>query len=194
MFRILAVSIISTVNVKLDWNGYVAALRPKGRLHLVGATLETLYRLLGRQSEPRMSRFLAAQLARSYAILANGGYGVTPHLVPNDDSPPTTRLVDPHHLAVVTAGLLELVDEARLDAGALFEHPPVVEDCLICHNPHGSPNRRLLQLAQPMQCVQCHSLVINLHGGTNLNGAQMRNCVNCHSAIHGGHSDPYLKY
>ena len=76
----------------------------------------------------------------------------------------------------------------------VFEHPPVVEDCLICHNPHGSPNRRLLQLAQPMQCVQCHSLAINMHGGTSLNGAQMRNCVNCHSAIHGSHSDPYLKY
>jgi len=34
--------IISTVNVKLDWNAYVAALRPKGRLHFVGATLEPL--------------------------------------------------------------------------------------------------------------------------------------------------------
>jgi len=34
--------ILSTVNVKLDWNAYVAALRPKGRLHFVGATLELL--------------------------------------------------------------------------------------------------------------------------------------------------------
>ncbi len=32
--------IMSTVNVKLDWNAYVAALKPKGRLHFVGATLE----------------------------------------------------------------------------------------------------------------------------------------------------------
>lgn len=31
--------IISTVNVKLDWNAYLAALAPKGRLHVVGATL-----------------------------------------------------------------------------------------------------------------------------------------------------------
>lgn len=31
--------IISTVNVKLDWNAYVATLRPKGRLHFVGVTL-----------------------------------------------------------------------------------------------------------------------------------------------------------
>lgn len=34
--------IISTVNVKLDWNAYVATLAPKGRLHFVGATLEPL--------------------------------------------------------------------------------------------------------------------------------------------------------
>jgi uncharacterized zinc-type alcohol dehydrogenase-like protein len=34
--------IISTVNVKLDWNAYVSALRPKGRLHFVGATMEPL--------------------------------------------------------------------------------------------------------------------------------------------------------
>jgi uncharacterized zinc-type alcohol dehydrogenase-like protein len=34
--------ILSTVNVKLDWNAYVGALRPNGRLHFVGATLEPL--------------------------------------------------------------------------------------------------------------------------------------------------------
>lgn len=34
--------IISTVNVTLDWEGYLATLAPKGRLHLVGATLEPL--------------------------------------------------------------------------------------------------------------------------------------------------------
>ncbi|KXI26897.1 NADPH-dependent aldehyde reductase Ahr [Paraglaciecola hydrolytica] len=34
--------IISTVNVKLDWNAYVGTLAPKGRLHFVGATLEPL--------------------------------------------------------------------------------------------------------------------------------------------------------
>lgn len=34
--------IISTVNVKLDWNLYLSALGPKGRLHFVGATLDPL--------------------------------------------------------------------------------------------------------------------------------------------------------
>jgi len=34
--------ILSTVNVKLDWNSYLSTLKPKGRLHFVGATLEPL--------------------------------------------------------------------------------------------------------------------------------------------------------
>ncbi|MDD2943203.1 MAG: NAD(P)-dependent alcohol dehydrogenase [bacterium] len=34
--------IISTVNVKLDWNLFLSTLAPKGRLHFVGATLEPL--------------------------------------------------------------------------------------------------------------------------------------------------------
>lgn len=34
--------ILSTVNVKLDWNLYLQTLKPKGRLHIVGATLEPL--------------------------------------------------------------------------------------------------------------------------------------------------------
>jgi DmsE family decaheme c-type cytochrome len=77
----------------------------------------------------------------------------------------------------------------------VFEHAPVVEDCTTCHNPHGSPNRRLMQLAQPMQCLQCHSIAATRHTKAGApTGAQMRNCTNCHSAIHGSHSDPKLKY
>lgn len=34
--------IISTVNVKLDWNAYLSTLKPHGRLHFVGATLDPL--------------------------------------------------------------------------------------------------------------------------------------------------------
>ena len=75
----------------------------------------------------------------------------------------------------------------------VFEHAPVVEDCTTCHNPHGSPNRRLLQLAQPMQCLQCHSVASNMHGNPP-RGAQLRGCTNCHSAVHGSQSDPTLKY
>ena len=47
--------IISTVNVKLNWNAFMVALKPRGRLHLVGATLEPLdigvFSLIGGQRE-----------------------------------------------------------------------------------------------------------------------------------------------
>jgi uncharacterized zinc-type alcohol dehydrogenase-like protein len=34
--------VLSTVNVKLDWNVYVETLKPRGRLHFLGATLDAL--------------------------------------------------------------------------------------------------------------------------------------------------------
>ena len=34
--------ILATVNVRLDWNAYLGALRPNGRLHFVGAVLDPL--------------------------------------------------------------------------------------------------------------------------------------------------------
>lgn len=34
--------VISTVNVALDWDAYIGTLRPKGRLHVVGAVLEPI--------------------------------------------------------------------------------------------------------------------------------------------------------
>lgn len=47
--------IVSTVNVKLDWNLYLSTLKPKGRLHFVGATLEPLdigaFGLIGGQKQ-----------------------------------------------------------------------------------------------------------------------------------------------
>jgi DmsE family decaheme c-type cytochrome len=88
----------------------------------------------------------------------------------------------------------------------VFEHPPAVEDCSNCHNPHGTPNRRLLEVAQPMQCLQCHSVAGNRHGqpaGTAnaavsntslISGAVLRNCSSCHGAIHGSSTDQHLRH
>ena len=40
----------------------------------------------------------------------------------------------------------------------LFEHPPVRQgdQCLNCHLPHGSNQEKLLMIARPMLCQQCH--------------------------------------
>lgn len=78
----------------------------------------------------------------------------------------------------------------------VFEHAPVVEDCTTCHNPHGTPNRRLLNLSQPMQCLQCHSMALTTHPlvAGKQSGVALRNCTSCHGAIHGSHIDPKLKH
>lgn len=47
--------ILSTVNVKLDWEGYINTLKPKGRLHFLGAALEPIeigaFSLIGGQRQ-----------------------------------------------------------------------------------------------------------------------------------------------
>lgn len=95
----------------------------------------------------------------------------------------------------------------RIRGPQAFEHAPVAEDCATCHDPHGSPNRKLLQVAQPMLCLQCHSLPNVRHGQTALNtattaaivgervsGAVLRNCTACHSQVHGSSHDEHLRY
>jgi uncharacterized zinc-type alcohol dehydrogenase-like protein len=67
--------ILSTVNVKLDWNGYVAALRPKGRMHFVGATVEPLDLsvfplLMGQRSVSASPVGSPANIARMLAFAA----------------------------------------------------------------------------------------------------------------------------
>lgn len=78
----------------------------------------------------------------------------------------------------------------------LWEHAPVRDNCMNCHLPHGSNQDKLLQLARPVICQQCHG---NLqHPGTLYNASQSiagggalnsrvlgRSCQNCHSQIHG---------
>jgi len=70
--------LLSTVNVKLDWNAYLGALRPKGRLHLVGATLEPLDigvfpLLMGQRSVSASPVGSPANIARMLEFAAHHG-------------------------------------------------------------------------------------------------------------------------
>ena len=38
----------------------------------------------------------------------------------------------------------------------LWEHAPVRESCVTCHDPHGSSNDRMLAVRMPMLCPRCH--------------------------------------
>lgn len=79
----------------------------------------------------------------------------------------------------------------------LWEHAPVRDNCLTCHNAHGSNHDKLLNVARPMLCQQCHGNGAG-HQATLFNASQIvggggapstrimgRSCQNCHSQIHG---------
>jgi DmsE family decaheme c-type cytochrome len=78
-----------------------------------------------------------------------------------------------------------------------FEHPPVSENCLTCHEIHGSNHGKLLVRKVPYLCSSCHSTdnhptraYNNLHrfGGPATEAKNRffaRSCLNCHGNIHG---------
>ena len=84
----------------------------------------------------------------------------------------------------------------------MWEHPPVEENCLTCHNAHGSNHNRLLAEKAPNVCQDCHDAA--QHPGTIYSGNQgfspiapatvpstrliARGCVNCHNNMHGSNA------
>jgi DmsE family decaheme c-type cytochrome len=83
-----------------------------------------------------------------------------------------------------------------------FEHPPVQENCLSCHEIHGSNHSRLLVRKVPLLCQNCHSMsghksrpYTNLHSFEGPATARKnmffaRSCLNCHGNIHGSSRSP----
>jgi predicted CXXCH cytochrome family protein len=73
----------------------------------------------------------------------------------------------------------------------MFEHAPVVENCVTCHDPHGSVNDRMLTAKVPMLCQRCHNhtrhppRVYDAVGLQERTQGYGRSCLNCHQAIHG---------
>jgi DmsE family decaheme c-type cytochrome len=69
----------------------------------------------------------------------------------------------------------------------LYEHPPVQENCLVCHTQHGSNNAMLLVRRPHQLCQQCHVNLLPRHetvAGFSI-ATFNRSCMDCHSQIHG---------
>ncbi|UCE87734.1 MAG: cytochrome c3 family protein [Deltaproteobacteria bacterium] len=74
----------------------------------------------------------------------------------------------------------------------IFEHAPVAEDCMACHNPHGSASYDLLDTSQPALCLSCHT-VASFHSTAASAGALFyTRCTDCHGAIHGSYENSPL--
>ncbi len=74
---------------------------------------------------------------------------------------------------------------------------PVRENCLNCHQPHGSNYENLLKVARPRLCHECHTVGhsggFGASPGTAVVGALQNGCGNCHSQIHGSnHPNGYF--
>ncbi len=86
----------------------------------------------------------------------------------------------------------------------IWEHPPVRENCLTCHSPHGSNHLKLQRTSVPFICQQCHANTRHpgtlydasslADGGRASNREFNRACLDCHASIHGSNhpSSPYL--
>ncbi|MDP2366651.1 cytochrome c3 family protein [Rhodoferax sp.] len=131
-------------------------------------------------------------------------FSMTSHHPVKEGGATCTGCHDPHASKLATLGAATATCTSCHQAVRgphAFEHPPVAEDCKNCHDPHGSPNKRLLTVAQPMQCLQCHAPPGNRHGQggsasttTRISGALLRDCASCHSAIHGSANDMHLRF
>ena len=84
----------------------------------------------------------------------------------------------------------------------LWEHAPVVENCTLCHRPHGSNHAALLNKKTPFLCQQCHSqaghpAAAYNSAGLPVSGASRallaEGCLNCHSQIHGSNHPSGVK-
>lgn len=75
---------------------------------------------------------------------------------------------------------------AEKEGPFLYEHADIMEDCRVCHTPHGSINNNLLLVREPYLCLQCHPT--HRIGGTTTpetKQAYYTRCSDCHSQIHG---------
>ncbi|MEA3547596.1 MAG: GSU2203 family decaheme c-type cytochrome [Thermodesulfobacteriota bacterium] len=71
----------------------------------------------------------------------------------------------PHGNATGAAGMLKTEERvndlclechARYQGPFVYEHAPVAESCLECHDPHGTVANNLLKQNEPFLCLQCH--------------------------------------
>lgn len=78
----------------------------------------------------------------------------------------------------------------------LWEHPPVAENCLNCHDAHGSMHADLLKARAPRLCQRCHG---RSGHQTQPRVARTRlffntGCTNCHSRIHGSNHPSGVRF
>ena len=84
----------------------------------------------------------------------------------------------------------------------VFEHEAVREGCTTCHDPHGTPNDKMLVQRNSNLCFKCHfqqqlSGGVILIGGSDHTSRMGRGTcwsAGCHEAVHGSHINSSLRF
>jgi DmsE family decaheme c-type cytochrome len=122
---------------------------------------------------------------------------------PHGTAPPSWRMGTRPRMVRQAQGPEEACLKCHIDKRGpfVFEHAAVrVDGCETCHNPHGSPNARLLRRPVAFTlCLECHSGagnfgregdgIIRQSPSHNLADPRYQYCTNCHVRIHGSNAD-----
>jgi predicted CXXCH cytochrome family protein len=90
----------------------------------------------------------------------------------------------------------------------VFQHEATREGCVVCHDPHGSVNQKMLVARNQMLCLKCHFQQQRVPGQAAVPGAFLIGNFNhgeevprgtcwsgrCHEAVHGSQVNSHLRY
>ena len=71
----------------------------------------------------------------------------------------------------------------------IYEHAPVVENCTICHEPHGTVANNLLKQNEPFICLQCHEF--HFHAGKTSPGGELSKATHKDILVENAGEKPY---
>jgi len=165
----------------------------------------------GKQGEPSINPYLTTQRKLQYEVCGDCHKSIRAQLNKNSHHPILEGKVacsdchNPHgalsHAMVKEESVNQLCSTCHGDKRGpfAFTHMPVEENCLSCHNSHGSNVPKLLTVKVPQLCQDCHgsahgqlaygsSFAIGGANQSNASRFEARSCVNCHQAIHGSNA------
>jgi predicted CXXCH cytochrome family protein len=84
----------------------------------------------------------------------------------------------------------------------VWEHEALRDGCVVCHNPHGSVNQRMLTERNQTLCLKCHfeqqtsSGQILIGSQNHSSFLQQGTCwsAGCHEAVHGSQVNEHLRF
>jgi DmsE family decaheme c-type cytochrome len=164
-----------------------------------------------KRSDPSTAPYLTTQRKLQYDVCGSCHKSIRAQLNKNSHHPILEGKVacadchNPHgalsHAMVKNESITQLCTSCHADKRGPFvwAHLPVEENCLTCHNSHGSNVPKLLTVKVPQLCQDCHG---SAHGqiaygssfaigGANQDRASRfdaRSCANCHQMIHGSNA------